>query len=151
MAFDILANPELAEAMARHRDDPIGTLGDEVVLCKALLEVAARKGNYGLVATLLAVQSRLSSSHVSNAVRCAQLVEMKNLQAVSQRIARALVARLGSCPEYARAVDMVCEDIATIMADARNGISTVDAESHEVAVPAIENSAHPAHTLARSE
>ncbi len=149
MAFDISANPELAAAMARHRDDPIGTLSDEIVLCKALLEIAARKGNYGLVATLLAVQSRLASSHVSNAVRCAHLVEMKNLQAVAQRISQALVTRLGACPEYARAVDLACEDIGQIMADARNGIFTVDAASQEVQVPAIETPA-PSHALSRS-
>ena len=103
-----------------------------------------------MVATLLAVQLRLAGTHVSNAVRCAHLVEMKNLQAVSRRIAQALVARLGSCPEYARAVDLVCEDIATIMADAKNGIFTIDAESQEVQVPAIENTSHPAQTLGRA-
>ena len=32
MAFDFSGNPELEAAMRRHRDDPIGTLSDEVTL-----------------------------------------------------------------------------------------------------------------------
>jgi hypothetical protein len=77
MGFDFSrSNPALAEVMKRHESDPPGLLGGEIQLARALLDIAAANNQAGLSATLLAVLSRLSVGHVSNALKANELLEL---------------------------------------------------------------------------
>jgi hypothetical protein len=142
--------------MDRHKGDAPALLGDEIQLCRALLDIAAQNNQPGLCATLLAVLSRLRTGHVSNAIRANELLEMSTVQTIARQMSQQIVLRLGGCPGYESAVDLLCGDFARIIDDARHGGMTIDAESADaesntVEVPAIENASHPAGSLARSQ
>jgi hypothetical protein len=152
MPFDFSkTNPELAAAMKRHEGDAPALLGDEIQLCRALLDIAAQNNQPGLCATLLAVLSRLSTGHVSNAIRANELLEMSTVQTIARKMSQQLVSRLGNCPGYEGVVDALCADFADIIDAARHGRITIDAESNTIEEEAIENTSHPAGSLARSQ
>jgi hypothetical protein len=75
------------------------------------------------------------------------LLEMSTVQGIARKMSEALVSRLRGCPGYESAVDVLCGDFAKIIDDARHGRLTVDAESQEVALPAIESENHPAQAF----
>jgi hypothetical protein len=147
MAFKITG--PLAEVMERQKKESPALLQDEVALCRAILETAANEGNWGLCVACLNVLQRLSSGHVSNALRMHHLLEMSAVQKIAGRMGAVLTRHLQNQPNFEVLTDGIIRDLEVVIADAREGRfeDTLDAESREV--PAIENTS-PVRTLGRA-